>query len=80
MAPSDPTRALPRNLVTALVHPWTWRMAWRDSRAQRQRLVIFSLAIVAGIAAEWRAKPLAASNITNAAHVSMKHPPELFLN
>ncbi|HET6407378.1 MAG TPA: ABC transporter permease, partial [Chthoniobacteraceae bacterium] len=37
--------------MTALVHPWTWRMAWRDSRAQRQRLVIFSLAIVAGVAA-----------------------------
>lgn len=51
MAPADTPRALPRNLITALVHPWTWRMAWRDSRAQRQRLVIFSLAIVAGIAA-----------------------------
>src|SRR5688572_23480292 len=51
MPASDAKPALPRNLVTALVHPWTWRMAWRDSRAQRQRLVIFSLAIVAGIAA-----------------------------
>ncbi len=37
--------------MTALFHPWTWRMAWRDSRTQRLRLVIFSLAIVSGIAA-----------------------------
>jgi len=42
---------LPRSLWTALFHPWVWRMAWRDSRSQRMRLVIFSLAIVAGIAA-----------------------------
>ena len=51
MAPADAARALPRSLWAALVHPWTWRMAWRDSRTQRQRLAIFSLAIVAGIAA-----------------------------
>lgn len=44
-------KALPRNLWTALFHPWVWRMAWRDSRSQRLRLVIFSLAIVSGIAA-----------------------------
>ncbi|MEO8352842.1 MAG: ABC transporter permease, partial [Chthoniobacteraceae bacterium] len=44
-------RLLPRTLLSALVHPWTWRMAWRDSRTQRGRLMIFSLAIVAGIAA-----------------------------
>lgn len=44
-------RPLPRNLGMALLHPWTWRMAWRDSRTQRLRLVIFSLAIVSGIAA-----------------------------
>jgi putative ABC transport system permease protein len=44
-------RAVPRGLWPALVHPWTWRMAWRDSRSQRGRLAIFSLAIVAGIAA-----------------------------
>jgi putative ABC transport system permease protein len=43
--------SLPRNMFSAILHPWTWRMAWRDSRAQRQRLVIFSLAIVAGVAA-----------------------------
>lgn len=42
---------LPGNLSTALFHPWVWRMAWRDSRSQRVRLVIFSLAIVSGIAA-----------------------------
>ena len=44
-------RTVPRSLWPALVHPWTWRMAWRDSRSQRGRLVIFSLAIVAGVAA-----------------------------
>ena len=48
--PSDP-RPLPGNLLSALCHPWTWRMAWRDSRTQRLRLLIFSLAIVSGIAA-----------------------------
>lgn len=44
-------RPLPQNLFLALLHRWTWRMAWRDSRAQRIRLVVFSLAIVFGIAA-----------------------------
>ncbi len=47
---SEP-RPLPRHLIGALLHPWTWRMAWRDSRTQRGRLLIFSLAIVSGIAA-----------------------------
>ena len=44
-------KALPRSLWAALLHPWVWRMAWRDSRSQRLRLVIFALAIVSGIAA-----------------------------
>lgn len=44
-------KPLPRNLLNALFHPWIWRMAWRDSRSQRVRLVVFSLAIVSGIAA-----------------------------
>lgn len=44
-------KALPRSLWTVLFHPWVWRMAWRDSRSQRLRLVIFALAIVSGIAA-----------------------------
>lgn len=44
-------RALPRTLIGALIHPWTWRMAWRDSRTQRLRLAIFAMAIVAGISA-----------------------------
>lgn len=48
--PSEP-RPLPTRLPAALLHPWTWRMAWRDSRTQRLRLLIFSLAIVSGIAA-----------------------------
>ena len=49
--PAPEPKPLPGNLVTALFHPWTWRMAWRDSRSQRLRLAIFSLAIVSGIAA-----------------------------
>ncbi|MGJ8697194.1 MAG: ABC transporter permease [Verrucomicrobiaceae bacterium] len=44
-------KALPRSLWRSMFHPWVWRMAWRDSRSQRLRLVIFSLAIVSGIAA-----------------------------
>jgi putative ABC transport system permease protein len=31
--------------------PWCWRMAWRDSRRARARLLFFSLSIMAGIAA-----------------------------
>jgi len=48
---SSNNKELPKSLWKALVHPWVWRMAWRDSRTQRLRLVIFSLAIVSGIAA-----------------------------
>ncbi|RYD26909.1 MAG: FtsX-like permease family protein, partial [Verrucomicrobiaceae bacterium] len=48
--PSSPG-GLPRNLWSALFHRWTWRMAWRDSRSQRMRLAVFSMAIVSGIAA-----------------------------
>src|SRR5688572_10033002 len=38
-------------IAKALLSPWTWRMAWRDSRASRRRLVLFSFSIVLGIAA-----------------------------
>jgi putative ABC transport system permease protein len=30
---------------------WTWLMAWRDSRASRRKLILFSCSIVIGIAA-----------------------------
>ncbi len=50
MPPAEP-KALPSTLVGGLFHRWTWRMAWRDSRAQRQRLLVFALSIVSGIAA-----------------------------
>jgi len=30
---------------------WTWQMAWRDSRASRRRLLLFSTSIVLGVAA-----------------------------
>lgn len=44
-------KPMPHSLGAALFHPWTWRMAWRDSRSQRKRLIIFWLSIVSGIAA-----------------------------
>jgi len=34
-----------------LFQPWVWKMAWRDSRRSRRRLVLFSGSIVMGIAA-----------------------------
>lgn len=37
--------------LTVLFWPWIWKMAWRDSRTQRGRLLIFALAVVAGVAA-----------------------------
>ncbi|MFM7818663.1 MAG: ABC transporter permease [Verrucomicrobiota bacterium] len=37
--------------VAALFSSWTWRMAWRDSRASRRRLLLFSSSISLGIAA-----------------------------
>lgn len=40
--------------MSFLVHlfsPWCWRMAWRDSRRARGRLLMFSFSIMAGIAA-----------------------------
>ena len=49
--PASKNKALPGSLWTSLFHPWVWRMAWRDSRSQRLRLVIFSFAIVSGVAA-----------------------------
>ncbi len=35
----------------AFFRGWTWRMAWRDSRRSRGRLLLFSSSIVLGIAA-----------------------------
>jgi len=40
-----------RGVLAALFSQWTWRMAWRDSRASRRRLLFFSCSIVLGIAA-----------------------------
>lgn len=58
--PSE-VHTLPRSLWKALFHPWIWRMAWRDSRSQRVRLVVFSLAIVSGVAALTAIQSLKAS-------------------
>lgn len=37
--------------LRAFLNPWTWRMAWRDSRSSRARLLLFSSSIIIGIAA-----------------------------
>ena len=34
-----------------LLDPWVWRMAWRDSRRSRGRLLVFSTALTLGVAA-----------------------------
>ena len=49
--PSTNLRQLLTGLRAALANPWTWRMAWRDSRTQRRRLAVFASAIVSGITA-----------------------------
>lgn len=43
--------ALPATLAGALLHGWTWLMAWRDSRQQRVRLLLYVLSIAAGVSA-----------------------------
>lgn len=44
--------ALPsRNFLGQLFSSWTWKMAWRDSRTSRRRLLLFSCSIILGIAA-----------------------------
>jgi putative ABC transport system permease protein len=39
------------NFLAAIFSRWTWQMAWRDSRASRRKLLLFSSSIVIGIAA-----------------------------
>ncbi len=34
----------------AITNPWLWRIAWRDSRTHRKRLLLFVSAIVLGVA------------------------------
>ncbi len=34
-----------------LFDPWVWKMAWRDSRSHRRRMVLFSSCILVGVAA-----------------------------
>lgn len=38
-------------IKTGLLQPWVWKMAWRDSRRSRRRLLLFSASITMGIAA-----------------------------
>jgi putative ABC transport system permease protein len=42
---------MPATLAGALFHRWTWLMAWRDSRQQRVRLLLYVLSIAAGVSA-----------------------------
>jgi putative ABC transport system permease protein len=37
--------------LRAIFSSWTWQMAWRDSRASRRKLLLFSSSIIIGIAA-----------------------------
>lgn len=39
------------NLLEAFLDPWCWRMAWRDSRRSRGRLLLFASSLVLGVAA-----------------------------
>ena len=38
-------------MMHALLSPWVWRLAWRDSRSSRGRMVLYALSISLGIAA-----------------------------
>lgn len=38
-------------MLSDFLSAWTWRMAWRDSRTSRKKLLLFSCAIVLGIGA-----------------------------
>ncbi len=46
-SPALPSGGFARHLFAA----WTWRMAWRESRSSRRRLLLFSSSIVLGVAA-----------------------------
>jgi putative ABC transport system permease protein len=39
------------NFLKSLFESWLWKMAWRDSRSSRKRLLIFMSSIIMGIAA-----------------------------
>ena len=47
----DRLRRPPPSAPPTLLDPWVWRMAWRDSRRSRGRLLVFSTALTLGVAA-----------------------------
>ncbi|MFT4588017.1 MAG: putative ABC transport system permease protein [Limisphaerales bacterium] len=47
----QPIRRPPSSIFLLLVQPWVWRMAWRDTRSSRRRMLFFSTSIMFGIAA-----------------------------
>ena len=52
MDPAGFSSTLPAvSWILALFSRWTWRMAWRESRTARRRLILFSSSISLGIAA-----------------------------
>ena len=38
-------------MIRAFLSGWVWRLAWRDSRSSRRRLVLYAMSISLGIAA-----------------------------
>jgi len=42
---------IPKKPAISILSPWLWRMAWRDSRSHRKRLLLFMSSIIMGIAA-----------------------------
>lgn len=40
-----------KQVLKSWLDPWLWRMAWRDSRRQRRRLLIFTASMVIGVGA-----------------------------
>src|SRR6185436_14347308 len=50
---NQPVRASSQRagFIGSLISPWVWKMAWRDTRRNRKKLLFFSSSIVLGIAA-----------------------------
>ena len=48
---ANPPDNLPASRPLAWLDPFVWRMAWRETRTNRSRLLVFALAMVIGVAA-----------------------------
>jgi putative ABC transport system permease protein len=82
-------------LIRSLFSAWTWRMAWRDTRRSRRKLLLYSSSIVLGIAAlvaigslgadiersiELQAKSLLGADLVIGSRVALTEEKETFLN